>query len=202
MPMSAAAAARGLSPQEYLELERQARHKSEYFAGRIYAMTGASEAHNLIVGNVIRELGTQLKRRPCKVYPSDMRVKISATGLYTYPDVVVVCGRAELEDERTDTLLNPVVLVEVLSRSTESYDRGEKFEHYRRLESLRDYVLIPQDEQRIQLFSRTDEGLWVFSEAAGPEGVLSVPSIGCELAAAEVYDKLELPEGRGAPRQP
>src|SRR5919198_4874617 len=118
------------TPEEYLALERAARHKSEYVNGRIYALAGASRAHNLIVVNVSAELRAQLRGRPCETYASDMRVKVSQTGLYTYPDVVVVCGEPRFEDAQVDTLLNPTVIIEVLSESTESYDRGEKFAHY------------------------------------------------------------------------
>ena len=130
------------TPEEYLALERQAQYKSEYYAGEIFAMAGASRWHNLIVTNVLRELSLQLKGRPCTTYPSAMRVKISPTGLYTYPDVTVVCGAARFEDTQQDTLLNPTLIVEVLSESTEAYDRGGKFAHYRKLNSLLEYVLI------------------------------------------------------------
>ena len=124
------------TPDEYLALERKAEYKSEYFGGEIFAMTGASRKHNLVAGNIFAALHLQLKKRPCEIYPSDMRVKVSPTGLYTYPDVAVVCGEPMFDDEQKDTLLNPTVLVEVLSKSTASYDRGEKFEHYRKIKSL------------------------------------------------------------------
>ena len=133
-----------LTPEAYLTLEESAPEKNEYVDGEIFAMTCASEPHNLIVVNTVRELGNQLKKRPCKVYASDMRVKVSPTGLFTYPDVVVVCGQAQFDDSHRDTLLNPTLIVEVLSESTEAYDRGRKFEHYRKLESLAEYVLIAQ----------------------------------------------------------
>lgn len=132
------------TPEEYLTLERQAQCKSAYYAGEIFATAGASRWHNLIVTNVLRELSLQLKGRPCTTYPSDMRVKVSPTGLYTYPDVTVVCGEAQSEDHQQDTLLNPTLIVEVLSESTEAYDRGGKFAHYRKLPSLLEYVLITQ----------------------------------------------------------
>src|SRR5205085_5334550 len=119
------------TPEEYLILERQAEYKSEYFNGEIFAMTGASRRHNLVAANVLASLHGQLRKRPCEVYSSDMRVKVSPTGLYTYPDVVVVCNDPLFDDKQKDTLLNPTVLIEVLSKSTASYDRGEKFEHYR-----------------------------------------------------------------------
>ncbi len=179
------------TPEEYLALERKAEYKSEYFAGEIFAMSGASERHNLIVTNIVRELSLQLKRRPCKVYPSDMRVKVSPTGLYTYPDVVVVCGEARFEDAHMDTLLNPTVIIEVLSESTEAYDRGRKFEHYRTLASLSDYLLIAQDRPRIEHYVRQPERRWLLSETNHLADTISIVSIQCDLALTEVYDKVE-----------
>src|SRR5207302_11009756 len=125
-----------------------------FFAGEMFAMAGASEAHNLITINLSRELSVQLKNLPCRVYSGDMRVKVSDTGLYTYPDMVVVCGERQFEAERRDTLLNPTLIIEVLSPTTEAYDRGDKFAHYRRMESLREYVLIAQDRVRLERYTR------------------------------------------------
>ena len=147
-----------MTPEEYLETERKAETKSEYFAGEVFAMAGAGESHNVIVANVIIGLGTQLRGRPCKVYPSDMRVQVAPTGLFTYPDVVVVCGEPKFLDEKRDTLLNPTLLVEVLSDSTEAYDRGQKFEHYRQIESLQEYVLISPAAPKLERFLRQDAG--------------------------------------------
>jgi Uma2 family endonuclease len=180
-----------LSPEEYLTIERAAEYKSEYFAGEIFAMAGGSPSHNLIASNVIRELGTQLKRRPCKVYSSDQRVKVAATGLYTYPDVMVVCGKEQFDDEIKDTLLNPTLLVEVLSESTEAYNRGKKFEHYRRIPSFREYLLIAQDRCRVEQYVKQDDGRWLFSEVSDRQSVIKLPSLNCELAVAEIYDKVE-----------
>ena len=182
-----------ISPQEYLALERQAETKSEYWNGRIYAMSGASEAHNLISLNAAVELHTQLKKRPCKVYPSDLRVKVNPTGLYTYPDVSVVCGEAKFDEKRKDNLLNPTVIIEVLSPSTEAYDRGKKFDHYRRLESLQDYLLVAQDSVMILHYARQagDDDRWLLTAYYGLDTVASIESIGCEFPLAEVYDKVE-----------
>lgn len=155
------------TPQQYLALERAAETKSEFFNGEIFAMAGASREHNLIATNVVRELSAQLKGRPCETYPGDMRVKVSETGLYTYPDVVVVCGEPRFEDEHGDTLLNPTLVVEVLSPSTEAYDRGEKSSHYRRLASLAEYVLIAQDRCHVERYARRPDGLWLLAEARG-----------------------------------
>ena len=136
--MTSPAAQTQYTPEQYLELERKAPYKNEFVNGHIYAMSGASRAHNLITGNTHREVSSQLRGRPCETYVSDMRVKVNTTGLYTYPDVVVVCGEIRFDDAQKDTLLNPTVLIEVLSPSTEAYDRGEKFAHYRRLASLQE----------------------------------------------------------------
>jgi Uma2 family endonuclease len=142
------------TPEEYLALERNAEAKSEYFAGEIFLMAGASERHNLIVANLIAEFRSQFKNRACKVYPSDMRVKVSASGLYTYPDVTVVCGEPQFEDEHKDTLLNPTLIIEVLSESSEAYDRGKNFEHYRSLKTLSDYLIIAQDKRVLSVRRR------------------------------------------------
>src|SRR5919108_290049 len=179
------------TPEEYLALERAARHKSEYVNGRIYALAGASRAHNLIAGNVFAELRAQLRGRPCEAYINDMRVKVSQTGLYTYPDVAALCGEPQFEDAHLDTLLNPTVIVEVLSESTEGYDRGEKFAHYRRLESLREYVLIAQDKVRIERYVRDGER-WVLTEIDSLDDTLALASIGCELRLREVYERVDL----------
>lgn len=187
-----------LTEAEYLEIDRAAEFKSEFYAGELFAMAGGSPTHNVIAANVIRELGTQLKQRPCRVFPSDQRLKVSETGLYTYPDVTVVCGELRLDDDRRDTLLNPTLIVEVLSESTEAYDRGDKFGHYRRLESLREYVMIAQDRPRMERYARqADSQEWLLTEVSDPQGVVTLASIGCELALAEVYDKVEFPEDAG-----
>lgn len=183
-----------LSSADYLAIERSAEFKSEYFNGEIFAMSGASEPHNVIVLNTGAEIRQHLKKRPCKVYANDMRVKVSPTGLYTYPDVVVVCGQAQFDDAHLDTLLNPTILIEVLSDSTEAYDRGRKFEHYRSLESLAEYVLIAQNRPQIEAYRRQPSQQWLLTESRGLEGVLRLHSIECDLALAEIYDKVELLE--------
>src|SRR5437868_8492820 len=133
-----------LTPEEYLAIERKAEYRSEYLNGEMFAMTGASRKHNLIALNIAGELRQQLKSKPCEAYVNDMRVRIPATDLYTYPDVTVVCGDPEFEDAFIDTLLNPTLLIEVLSESTESYDRGKKFGYYRTIQSLAEYLLVAQ----------------------------------------------------------
>jgi len=180
-----------ITEEEYLAMEPESDRKHEYFEGEIFAMTGASEKHNLIAANVIRELGTQLKKKPCRVYPGDMRLKIEATGLYTYPDVMIVCGgRRFAEPGRTDTLTNPLVIIELLSDSTENYDRGKKFQHYRTLASLREYLLISQHQEKIEGWFRNEKGDWEFSETDAHHPVIIVKFLECELRLDEVYDKV------------
>lgn len=187
-----------ISPDEYLQLEERAELKSEYFDGAIYAMAGGEPEHNLVSGNVIGALWGQLEGRPCDVYSSDQRVKVPATGLYTYPDVTVVCGEPEYEASRPRSLLNPTLVVEVLSESTESYDRGEKFAQYQSLGSLREYVLIATDRRRIERYTRQAESPeWLYGECSGEEGSVALTSIGCVLSLARVYRNVEI-----APRGP
>ena len=187
--MSAAVAERVYSPEDYLAQERIAEHKSEFMDGRIYAMTGASRAHNLITVNLARSLGNQLLNRPCEAYISDMRVKAADARSYRYPDVAVVCGRPEFEDEHADTLLNPTLLIEVLSPCTEAGDRGEKFVEYRCIPSLKQYILVEQDKPRIERYERQRDG-WLLTETAGLDATVSLDAVGCVLALAEVYDKV------------
>jgi Uma2 family endonuclease len=181
-----------ISPEEYLRLERQAEYKSEYLNGDIFAMSGASRKHNLVTGNILGELNQQLRGKPCEVYPSDMRLKVTATGLYTYPDVVVVCGEPKFEDEYVDTLLNPTLLVEVLSQSTERYDRIAKSSYYRTLDSLAEHLLVAQDEVRLEQYVKQANGQWLLFECTSLDNVVELPSIGCSLALRDVYDKVSL----------
>ena len=179
------------TPEQYLHLERQAGYRSEYLSGEIFAMAGASEAHNLIVTNVVGELRSQLRGRPCRTYPSDMKVEVGPSGLFTYPDVSVVCGQPLFHDERRDMVQNPTLVVEVLSPSTEAYDRGAKFAQYRRLDSLTDYLMISPSEYRAELFMRQPDNQWLLSEVMGEQQSIVILSIGCELLMAEVYDRVE-----------
>lgn len=181
-----------VTPEEYLRLERQAEYKSEYVNGEIFAMSGASRKHNLVAGNIVAELNRQLRGKPCEVYPSDMRVKVTATGLYTYPDVVVVWGEPKFEDEYVDTLLNPTLLVEVLSQSTERYDRIAKSSYYRTLDSLAEHLLVAQDEVRLEQYVKQADGQWLLFECSSLDKVVELPSISCSLALRDVYDKVSL----------
>ena len=178
-----------LSPDEYLALERHTDTKSEYLDGEIFAMAGASRQHNRIVLNVASALDAQLKAKGCEVYASEMRVKIQRTGLYTYPDVIVACGEPRFEDAEVDTLLNPQVILEVLSKSTEDYDRGTKFLQYRALPSLVEYILIAKDRTHVEHHLRQSEG-WLLTETSSREDVLVLPSCGARLALADVYDRV------------
>ncbi len=180
-----------LTPEEYLEIERKAEYKSEYFDGEIYAMSGAKRNHNKAATNVSGLIWQHLKGKDCESYSNDMRVFVPKTGLYTYPDVVAVCGEPKFQDKVFDTLLNPTLLVEVLSETTESYDRGKKFQHYRSIESLQEYVLVSQDEARIEKYVKRGDGFWLLSEAVGLDSEIEFASIECRISLAKVYDKID-----------
>ena len=182
-----------LTPEQYLEIEEKAEYKSEYYQGEMFAMAGARRAHNLVGGNVFYQLRHQLRQGTCEVYQSDMRVRVSATGLYTYPDVVVACSPQFL-DEQQSTLLNPSLIVEVLSPSTEAYDRGEKFKHYRSIETLREYLLVASESVDVELRTRQPDGRWILTSADRLEDTLDLQSIGCRLSLADLYEKVEFGE--------
>ncbi len=181
-----------ITPEEYLALERKALYKSEYLDGEVFAMSGASREHNLISFNIGGELHSQLRHRSCEAYTNDMRVKVSPTGLYTYPDVTVVCDEPQFEDAEVDTLLNPTLIVEVLSPSTQNYDRGGKFEHYRTLPSLQEYLLVAQNRCHVVHYTRQKDGTWLLAETARLEDQVRLPSIDCNLSLADVYAKVPL----------
>lgn len=180
-----------VTPDEYLALERRAEYKNEYFDGEVFAMVGASRKHNLINTNVVSELHRQLRGKPCEVYPSDMRVRIPSANVYTYPDAVVVCGEPRFEDAEVDTLLNPTVIVEVLSRSTASYDRTVKFGLYRTLESLAEYLLIAQNDFRVEHYVRQPDGRWTLTDIRAPEASVELDSIQCSPLLRDIYEKVE-----------
>ncbi len=180
---------RSWTAEEYLAWERLQPTKHEFFEGEIFAMAGATLEHNLLVARVVTALTNALNDGPCNACPSDMRVKIPATGLYTYPDAVVFCGQAELEDKSHDTLLNPRVLVEVLSETSEAYDRGKKFEHYRTIPSFTEYLLVAQDQVLIEHFSRQADNSWVLREVRAG-GTIDLASIGCVLEIDRIYLKV------------
>ena len=177
-----------VSPEDYLRLEREAEFKHEYFAGVIRAMAGAGYAHNLICANLTGELYSQLRGKSCNVVGSDQRLQTLSGSAYVYPDVTVVCGPPEFNEEKKfDTLLNPTLLVEVLSPSTANNDRGEKFMYYRQIPSLRQYLILDAQTVHIELYSRDELGRWVLTETRDLSTVLDLGSIGCQVPLAEVY---------------
>jgi Uma2 family endonuclease len=188
--MAAANPIHRLTEAEYLAIERRAEFKSEFFDGEMFAMSGGTKPHSLIAANLIFALRTQLKGCPCRVYTSDMRVKVQASGLYTYPDLSVVCGEDQIEDEHDDVLLNPTVIIEILSDSREAYDRGRKFELYRGLASLCEYVLVSQHKPLVENYVRQDSGAWLLHATAGLEGKVNFPSLEIAIEMAEVYTNI------------
>jgi Uma2 family endonuclease len=177
-----------MTEAEYLAFERSSEFKHEYIDGEAFAMTGASRAHNLISVNLITSIRTQLRGKPCQVYPGDMRVKIETLQQYTYPDLSVACGTAQFTSDQPESLLTPTLIVKILSPSTERYDRGKKFQIYRKLPSLQEYVLIAQDSPRIESYRLQDNGTWTFSDVEGLDTRIELNSIGCILDLKEVYD--------------
>jgi Uma2 family endonuclease len=189
--MSTAPKRRLLTEEEYLLIERQAQEKSEFVRGEMFAMSGATRSHNVIAQRISRLLGNQLEGRGCDVYQSDMKVRVASTGRFAYPDVVVVCGERQYLDDRNDVLLNPTVLIEVLSESTANYDRGDKSRDYRLLGSLRELLIVAQDEPLIEHFVRQDKNTWNFTSTQGLEAEIELPSIGCKLRLADVFAGIE-----------
>lgn len=179
-----------LTPEAYLALERQATTKSEYVDGALVAMSGATRAHILINVNISSSLHAQMRDRPCEVYTQDMRVRITEGDMYAYPDVVVVCGKPQFEDDQFDVLLNPTLIIEVLSDSTEVYDGDLRFAHYRIRASLQEYVLVAQDRASIERYSRRGDE-WVLAEATSLDDAIDPPSIGRTLALRDVYARIE-----------
>jgi Uma2 family endonuclease len=180
-----------LSLEEYLSRERVAEYKSEFYQGEIFAMTGGSPTHNLISINVGSRLRTGLRGSGCRPFSSDQRIRIPANGLSTYPDIAVVCGDLQLDDKDKDAITNPIVIFEVLSKSTERYDRGRKFDLYRELESLNEYVLVSQTEAQVERFLRQDDGKWLLTILKGPDAVLEFASLDVSLTLSEIYEDVE-----------
>lgn len=176
-----------LTPQEYLTQERRAEFRSEYLRGEVFAMAGVSHHHTLIKDNLAGEARSQLKNRPCRTLTSDQRVKVNVTGLYTYPDIVIVCDEPQFEDARVDTLLNPRVIVEVLSESTEKYDRGARFGHYRQFPTLQEYVLVAHDRYLVERYVRQPDNSWLLTVFDQPTASFSMTSIPVTIPLAEIY---------------
>lgn len=190
-----------VTPADYLTLERRAETRNEYLNGSIYAMSGASRNHNRITVNLTAALHNRLRGKTCEPFAGTMRVKVSPTGLYTYPDVVIACGEPGFEYQHLDTLLNPTVIIEVLSDSTEAYDRGEKFAHYRALESLTDYLLIAQGKPRVEHYQRQADGQWLYSVADGLETQIEIAAVGSALRLAAIYERVEFATLQPTPPQ-
>ncbi len=182
-----------LTPQQYLDIERKAAFKSEFFRGEMFAMAGASFQHNLIQANLIRRLAERLDGTICRPVGSDQRVLVTATSLYTYSDVVIFCDPPQFSDKQLDTLLTPKVLIEILSDSTEKYDRGTKSAHYRQIDSLQEYVLVSQSEPRVEVYQRLPDGNWLLREALSIDQSITLASVGITLPLQEVYLRVEFP---------
>jgi Uma2 family endonuclease len=185
--MAVAEPVRKLTEAEYLEIERAAEFKSEFFEGEVFAMSGGTARHSLIATNLAREFGNQLRGKPCTAYNSDLRIKVEASGLITYPDLSIICGPLNFVDEGGDTVVNPTVIVEVLSPSTEAYDRGRKFENYRLIPGFKEYLLIGQGNPHVEQFIRGESGEWVLREAGGLDGKLDLAALNMSLPLSEVY---------------
>jgi Uma2 family endonuclease len=166
-----------ITPEEYLEIERKAELRSEYYRGETFARAGGTENHTILADNLVFLFRQKLDGSPCLAYSRVMRVRITPTGLYTYPDLVVACGERRFTDERRDTLLNPALIVEILSESTEAYDRGKKFGHYRSLESLQEYVLIAQDRVQVDAYRRQAGEQWLLTVVDRVEDSITLQSI-------------------------
>lgn len=192
--MTAAAKPKTLTPAEYLTIERKAATRSEYYRGEMFAMAGASYEHNVVKDNLVLELGARLRDSSCRTLSSDMRVLIPATGLFTYPDLVILCGTPEFADTEGDVLLNPQVIIEVLSDSTEKYDRGAKFRQYQQIPALREYVLVSQDEPVVERFVRQADGDWLLTTFTGQTGEFALTTVPVAVPLAEVYRGVTFPE--------
>lgn len=194
--MSALPECNYLTPEEYLLQERAAEFRSEYWNGLVEAMAGASLEHNLLKHNIEFLLGSQLRNRPCFVFSSDMKVRVKSANLFRYPDISAVCGPVDFFDEERDVYHNPALIVEVLSPSTERYDRQRKFALYGLVESLGEYLLVSQDGTELELHRRGPDGRWTSATYTDPEAVVTLESVGCELRLSEVYAKMELIRAR------
>ncbi|MGZ8433723.1 MAG: Uma2 family endonuclease [Candidatus Binatia bacterium] len=181
---------------EYLTMERQSSEKHEFVFGEIFAMTGASARHVEIVGNIAGELRSQLRQRPCRVYSTDLRICIDSEHRYTYPDMVAICSQPQFLDDTLDTLLNPELIVEVLSESTRNYDRGDKFQQYRGIPSFREYLLVDQERVHVERYTKGNDGIWSLWETDVIGDVVRLDSVGVALAVSEIYFKIDF----GRPR--
>ncbi len=182
-----------ITEEQYLALDREAEIRSEYFNGVMYAMSGGSLGHGIIINNTGTQFNLALADRACTVYSSNVRIRVSSKGLYTYPDLAVVCGAAQVADNQKDTLLNPIVIVEALSKSTEGYDRGWKFAQYRKIPSFQEYVLISQVDPVVEIFRRQPDDTWRLTTYEGLDQVAELESIDCRIPLSGIYAKVEFP---------
>jgi Uma2 family endonuclease len=180
-----------ISPEEYLALERAAEFKSEYYDGHAYVLAGATEKHNNIAAKLVAEIHARLKGRRCKVYTNDLKVRVPSLRKFFYPDVLVVCGAIQFHDEERDVILNPVLIIEVLSDSAAAYDRGRKFQAYQQIPSLLEYVLVAQDDFVVETFLRGEDGGWRYFKTEGLENEVALASLDCRIPLADIYDKVE-----------
>jgi len=180
-----------ISPQEYLEMERESPTKHMYLDGEIIAMSGASLAHNDIVANLLREIGSFLKGKQCKIRPSDLRISIPSANSYTYPDATIICGKPEMEDDRFDTARNPAVIFEVLSGSTKNYDQGDKFLYYQRISSLQEYIVIDSFKRLAVIYTRQSTDLWKIETLEDNKSILSIKTIDYKLSFDDLYFEVE-----------
>jgi Uma2 family endonuclease len=180
-----------VTPEEYLAAERLSETRSEYLDGGVYPMTGASANHSRIILSISTELNNQLGDRKCDVFPIDMKVRLPGSRKFFYPDVMVVCGELQFHDDRRDIITNPDLVVEVFSPSTEAFDRGAKFQAYRTLSSLKEYLLVAQESPTVEQYVRNDDGSWNLTTFVGPESTLTLPSVECTLNLAAVYKRVE-----------
>lgn len=188
--MSASPNYKYLPPEEYLAIERKAEYKSEYIDGVMYAMAGGSPQHSLISGNVITLINIRLWDAPCQVFNSDMKIRVPSSRKFHYPDVTVVCDKPQFADAEGDVLLNPLLIVEVLSDSTSDYDRNEKFNYYKEIESFREYLLVTQDETLVERFLKRPDGSWISAKAEGLDQSIELLTINCQLKLKDIYSKV------------
>ncbi len=177
--------------EQYLAIERVALEKSEYYNGEMFLMAGASEPHNTISANVVAILWNHFRKRNCRAYGSDLRIYTKTTGLFSYADAVVVCGKPEFYDQEKDILTNPMLIAEVLSPSTAEYDRGKKFELYKGSPSFQDYLLIEQREAKVEHWQKLETGEWIVSQFVGLEAVLEMPRYELHIPLSEIYLNVE-----------
>ncbi|MCI5151332.1 MAG: Uma2 family endonuclease [Candidatus Electrothrix sp. MAN1_4] len=181
-----------MSPEEYLNIERRSTHRSEYVDGEMFAMAGATRQHNRISSNLVSEINQHIKSGDCNIYSSDLRVHVPSTGYFTYPDIVITCGKEEWTDTHNDVLVNPLVIIEILSDSTASIDRGKKFEQYRELASFVEYLLIEQRTPHIEQYILYDAQEWRYRTIRGIDEQIIIQAIDCTLLLCDIYHKVDV----------